>query len=54
MCNTYVDVIGIWNQWIEQQNTHEANVKVDEGKKDAKAVMQPGWFQQEIPALYPS
>uniref|UniRef100_A0A164ZIK6 Uncharacterized protein n=1 Tax=Daucus carota subsp. sativus TaxID=79200 RepID=A0A164ZIK6_DAUCS len=32
-----------WNQvkWIEQQNTHEANVKVDEGKKDAKAVMQP-------------
>lgn len=33
--DTCVDVIGIWNQWIEQQNAHEVNVKVDEGKKDA-------------------
>lgn len=30
-----VDVIGIWNQWIEQQNTHEVNAQVDEGEEDA-------------------
>ncbi|BBH03565.1 hypothetical protein Prudu_014479 [Prunus dulcis] len=39
--NTWVQAKGFWSQWIEQQNTHEDNAKMDEGKEDAEAVPQP-------------
>lgn len=43
---------GIWREWIEQQNTHEATAEMDEGKEDAEPFLPLRWFQQEISALY--
>lgn len=45
-------ISGIWCEWVEQQNAHEAIAEMDEGKENAAAFLQPGWFQQEISAFY--
>ena len=50
----FIMMTGSWYWWIKQQNTHEDNAQMDEGKKNVKVVMQPSWVQQEIFALYPA
>lgn len=47
-------ITGSWRERFAKQGTHEINAQVDEGKEDAEAVLQPGWFKQEVSSLYPA